>query len=151
MEAQEAAWEAQLAAARARQSQQAADAAARPEFKKWLDPDIIDRNARSLLVHHLNDWHNTFRCHAATLPPILQLAWKAQLSCLSDDARLHERLLAVETGFATAQSVKDDRLNAHRERDAAEAEEEARRRSEVAAKKSALQARGHPPKTRCHS
>ncbi len=46
MEAQEAARVAQLEAAKARQSRQAADAEKRPEFKKWIDPAIIERNAR---------------------------------------------------------------------------------------------------------
>lgn len=49
MEQQEAARQKQLAEAKARQTRQAADAAARPEFKKWLDNDIIERNARSAL------------------------------------------------------------------------------------------------------
>jgi hypothetical protein len=46
MEKQEAARQKQLADAKARQARQVADAATRPEFKKWIDDDMIERNAR---------------------------------------------------------------------------------------------------------
>ena len=46
MEAQERAREEQLAKARAWQAAQAADAEKRPGFKKWMDPEIIEHNAR---------------------------------------------------------------------------------------------------------
>ena len=47
MEAQEAKREAALAVARARQDVQAAAAQARPESKRWIDPELIERYARS--------------------------------------------------------------------------------------------------------
>lgn len=56
MEQQEAARERQLAEAKARQARQAADAAGRPEFKKWIDDDIIERNARSALLPVSGSW-----------------------------------------------------------------------------------------------
>jgi hypothetical protein len=46
MEKQEAARQKQLAEAKARQARQVADAATRPEFKKWIDDDVNERNAR---------------------------------------------------------------------------------------------------------
>lgn len=54
MEKQEAARQKQLADAKARQARQVADAATRPEFKKWIDDDMIERNAR--LAMHLSGW-----------------------------------------------------------------------------------------------
>ena len=113
MEKQEAARQKQLADAKARQARQVADAATRPEFKKWIDDDMIERNARFVTCY--NSAFEQVSCHTGR--------------CL-------QRLLLI----APPDHVSNSMAVYGRERQAAEAAEEARRKAEVTAKKAALQA-----------
>ena len=117
MEKQEAARQKQLAEAKARQARQVAAAATRPELKKWIDDDMIERNARSSMYYSccLHKCQQNERAVYKYLPAV---SWHGSVRC-------SPKALGVGNG---------------RERQAAEAADEARRKAEVAAKKAALQA-----------